>query len=907
MRNGNLNFDALTEDEMSSDHGRVTLYNITKLSQLGYKIEKLPYSVRILLENLLRSAGKVEDAQDAIARLASWPKSIGSTIPFMPGRVLIPDYTGVPLVLDLAALRDAAARAGKDPRLVNSAVPVDVVIDHSIQVDRWGDSLALSYNMSREYERNGERYAVFKWLQESFDKVRVVPPGKGICHQVNLEFLSTVVALHHSDGRLIASPDTLIGTDSHTPMVNGLGVLGWGVGGIEAEAVMLGEPYHMPIPRVVGVRLSGCLKEGATTTDLVLTITELLRKRNLTDAFVEYFGDGFLQLSVADRATLGNMAPEYGATVGYSPVDQATLKYLVQTGRDFRNVDLVERYFRRQGLFVTPDSPEPEYSEVVELDMSEVEPSVAGPRNPEERRSLRSIPSFAQNLIAEQTTGRNRQSVPPNTNAVPLGTNALLQEELIGGGIDGLGDGSVIIAAITSCTNTSNPTLMIGAGLLARNAVRRGLSPKSFVKCSLAPGSKVVTDYLKEAGLLPYLDQLGFNVVGYGCTTCIGNSGPLDPSVEKVLREHDLYTVAVLSGNRNFDGRIHPYARGAFLMSPPLVIAYALAGRVGFDFYAEPLGSDGRGIDVYLKDIWPSSDEIKDIAEKAIKRSLFETRYSTILEGDKDWAGLAANQSSTYQWNPSSTYIKQPPWFGKTDRNSTLDIKDARVLALFGDKITTDHISPAGIIPLDSPAGQYLLSEGVNMIDFGTYGTRRGNHEVMVRGGFANPKIKNLLAGGRIGGFTKYLPTNEELSIFDASMKYQSSGVPLIVLAGKQYGTGSSRDWAAKAAKLLGVLAVVAESFERIHRSNLIAMGILPLQFKEGEGVTALGLTGEETFDLVSLGNLSEGRVSVTARPKGAGKATRFEVIARITNRTETQYYLEGGVLPYVKRRVVGA
>ncbi|HUI01808.1 MAG TPA: aconitate hydratase AcnA [Nitrososphaerales archaeon] len=910
MAGGEKSFDVAL-DRLETYRGRVDFYNMRKVSERGYDLSRLPYSVRILLENAIRNAKSVEGSAEAANRLLEWPRSIGSEFPFMPYRVLLQDYTGVPLIVDLAAMRDAMSRLGKDPARINSIAPVDLVIDHSVQVDRWGSTLAFEYNIEREYERNSERYALLKWAQDSFKNMRVFPPGKGICHQVNLEHLATVVAVGERAGRRFACPDTVVGTDSHTPMVNGLGVLGWGVGGMEAEAAMLGQPCHIPIPRVVGVRLKGELKEGATTTDLVLYVTELLRKKDVVDAFVEYFGDGYWRLSVPDRATLGNMSPEYGATVGFSPVDAATLRYLHDTGREEAHIKMVEEYCRLQGLFFTPDSPEPRYSEVLEVDMGRIEPSVAGPRNPEERHALKEVPSLARSLAEAQA--RSRSGASQGKGPAPAQGEGLVLEQRAppnapGGGqsAEGITDGSVVIAAITSCTNTSNPSVMIGAALLARNAVNKGLSPKPFVKCSLAPGSTVVEDYLEGSGLLKYLDMLGFYLVGYGCTTCIGNSGPLAPAVERAIRERDLYAVAALSGNRNFDGRINALARGAFLMSPMLVVAYALAGNIGFDFQ-RPLGTGNDGKPVYLKDLWPTLKEIQQVAERSLSRDLYRKRYADALVGDEKWDALLSRPSATFPWDPSSTYVRNPPWFATEGRSTAarVDVVDARVLALFEDKITTDHISPAGVILADSPAAKYLSEHGVDIAQYSTYGSRRGNHEVMVRGGFSNPRLKNLLADGKIGGYTKHFPSGEVMTIFDASARYLAEGVPLIVIAGRQYGGGSSRDWAAKAPKLLGVKAVIAESFERIHRSNLVAMGVLPLEFAPGQGAKALGLAGDETYSIGGTKGLKPGSaLEVTARSKGA--EVKFKVRARIDSEAEMAYFDAGGVLPYVLSKLAG-
>ena len=884
------------KEKLDVPPGKAEAFNILKMKDLGYDVERLPYSIRVLLENAARHSGKVRGALEAAHSLAQWPRSVDSETPFMPHRVLLQDYTGVPLIVDLAAMRDAARAAGLGPSAINSRVPVDLVIDHSIQVDAWGNDLAFAVNLDKEYERNSERYSLLKWAQSSFKRTRVFPPGKGICHQFNLEYLSQVVALSDDGGRLEAYPDTLVGTDSHTTMVNGLGCLGWGVGGIEAEAVMLGEPYHMPIPKVLGVKFTGTLKEGVTPTDLVLTVTEKLREKDLVGAFVEYFGEGYGQLSVPDRATIGNMSPEYGATAGYFPVDDATLSYLTGTARPRDHVDLVSRYARKFGFFV--DGREPSYSEVLYIELDKIEPSIAGPRNPEERHTLLSVPSFARAFLDQ---GRTQTSPGATAGSV---RSQLVQEES-GSTRAGLSDGSVVIAAIASCTNTSNPTVMVGAGLIAKKAVEKGLRSKPWVKPSLSPGSTVVTDYLQNSDLLRYLDQLGFALAGYGCMTCIGNSGPLAPEIEKEIRERDIYAVAVLSGNRNFDGRIHPLAKGSFLMSPMLVVAYALAGRIDFDFQNTPLGTGKGGELVYLRDLWPTLREIKGVVEASLSSGLYAKRYADAMKGDQRWENLTSFEDEVYHWEGSSTYIQQPPWFDRSQSGpANRDIVGARALAVFGDKVTTDHISPAGTIQFDSPAGVYLKERGVDLIHLSTYGSRRGNHEVLVRGGFSNIRLRNLLAKGKEGGYTSHFPDGAMMSIYDAAMKYQKEGVPLVVLAGKQYGAGSSRDWAAKAPKLLGVRAVMAENFERIHRSNLVAMGVIPLQFREGEGVGQLGLTGEETFDITGLGAMSYPKqwVDVVATWKGGEK--RFKTLVRVDNETEMRYVQSGGVLPYVFGRL---
>jgi len=878
-------------EKLDLPSGKAAAFNILKLKDLGYDVDTLPYSIRVLLENAARHSGSLQGAHEAAHALAQWPKSVDSETPFMPERVLLQDYTGVPLVVDLAAMRDAAMRAGMKTGSINSKVPVDLVIDHSIQVDAWGSDLAFSVNLEKEYERNSERYALLKWAQSSFKNMRVFPPGKGICHQFNLEYLSQVISSR--DGEVF--PDTLVGTDSHTTMVNGLGVLGWGVGGIEAEAVMLGEPYHMPVPKVFGVKFTGTLKEGVTPTDLVLTVTERLREKNVVGQFVEYFGEGYGQLSVPDRATIGNMSPEYGATAGYFPIDDATIAYLVGTARPRAQVQMVTLYAKKFGFFVT--DVEPRYSEVIHIELDKIEPSIAGPRNPEERHSLVSVPGFTRTLLDQR-----RSPVSPTPSTSSRGQLMLEEDGPIRAG---LSDGSVVIAAITSCTNTSNPTVMVGAGLIAKGAVEAGISVKPWVKPSLAPGSTVVTDYLENSGLLPYLDRLGFALVGYGCTTCIGNSGPLAPEIEKEIKERDLYAVAVLSGNRNFDGRIHPLVKGSFLMSPMLVVAYALAGRIDFDFAETPLGKGKDGKPVYLRDLWPSLQEVKKTVQASLNSGLYEKRYASAMKGDDRWEKLSSFEDEIYHWDERSTYIRNPPWFEPSlSRSSKEDIRGARVLAVFEDKITTDHISPAGTIPVDSPAGKYLTERGVKLLDLSTYGSRRGNHEVMVRGGFFNIRIKNLLAKGKEGGYTTHLPDGKVMTIYDAAMKYAEEKVPLVVLAGKQYGAGSSRDWAAKAPKLLGVKAVIAESFERIHRSNLVAMGVIPLQFSPGEGVKKLGLTGDETVDIVGVEKMNSPRQTVEVVARGAGGEKRFRTTVRVDNATEMQYVQSGGVLPYVFGRL---
>ena len=899
------NFD-FAMDSIDTYRGKAWYYNLRQMKEAGCDLDQLPYSVRVLLENMVRHTNDVPGANDAAYKLSQWPATIGEVMPFMPYRVLLQDYTGVPLIVDLAAMRGAFARNGLDPKAVNSKVPVDLIIDHSVQVDSWNLPNALFVNLAKEYERNSERYTLLKWANDTFTGTRVFPPGKGICHQVNLEYLGKVVEVAERMNGLTVFPDTLVGTDSHTTMVNGLGVLGWGVGGIEAEAVMLGEPNYMPIPRVIGVRLTGQLQEGATPTDVVLTVTEALRKEDPVGAFVEYFGDAYADLSVPDRATLGNMSPEYGATVGFAPVDEQTIAYLTGTGRREEHVRLVREYCKLQRLFVDGSSPEPKYSKVINIDLSRIEPSIAGPRNPDERVPLRSAASIISNIIHQYKNKPVAATLPAAGSIADDGYQlSTLHASPHGNGTPNnfteLHDGSIVIAAITSCTNTSNPTVMVGAGLLARKSVALGLRAVPFVKRSLAPGSKVVKDYLSKAGLLQDLESLGFNIVGYGCTTCIGNSGPLAPEIEKLIRDQDLYAVAVLSGNRNFDGRIHPLAKASFLMSPMLVVAYALVGRIDFDFYREPLGTARDGRKVFLKDVWPSIREIRETISRSLSPEFYVETYSSALVGDEKWNALQSSAGDTFAWDEMSTYIREPPWFTNGSKGQgTTDIVGARVLALFEDKITTDHISPASAIPFDSPAGLYLQSRNVPKSMYSTYGSRRGNHEVMVRGGFANIRLKNLLAKGKEGGWTVHQPSGEFMTIYDASTRYASENTPLVVLAGKQYGAGSSRDWAAKAVKLLGVRAVIAENFERIHRSNLVAMGVLPLEFEKGESWKSLGLGGDEIFDVAGIGRITIPKAKLTVNARSSTLHKTFHVTARLDNEVELDYYRDGGVLPYV-------
>ncbi|MGQ9808015.1 MAG: aconitate hydratase AcnA [Armatimonadota bacterium] len=886
---------------------KYVIHRLTALQDAGYSLERLPYSLRILLENLLRTEDGISVTAEDIAALAGWdPQAISEReIAFTPARVLLQDFTGVPCVVDLAAMRDAMAEMGGDPSRINPLQPVELVIDHSVQVDAFGRPDALLINVEREFQRNRERYSFLKWGQSAFRNFRAVPPSTGIVHQVNLEYLARVVFTAEShDGTLSAYPDTLVGTDSHTTMINGLGVLGWGVGGIEAEAAMLGQPVSMLIPSVVGFRLTGALKEGATATDLVLTVTQILRQKGVVGKFVEFFGPGLATLPLADRATISNMCPEYGATCAIFPVDAETLRYLRHSGRSEEHIQLVETYFKEQGLFHTPETPEAVYSDVLELDLSTVEPSVAGPRRPQDRVPL------------SRTADSFREALPSLLGPSASGADAApaVRARLDGQEFE-LTHGSVVIAAITSCTNTSNPSVMIAAGLLARNAVERGLRSRPWVKTSLAPGSRVVTRYLEAAGLSRYLDEIGFNTVGYGCTTCIGNSGPLPEAISQAIAEGGLVTASVLSGNRNFEGRINPEVRANYLMSPPLVVAFALAGRIDIDLASEPLGTDSDGKPVYLRDLWPSQAEINQVIERCVTRELFEETYSAVFQGDENWNSIEVPAGDRFAWDESSTYIRRPPYFEgmrPEEPDSVEDIREARVLAFLGDSITTDHISPAGSIKPDSPAGKYLLERGVPQAEFNSYGSRRGNHEVMVRGTFANVRIRNRLAPGTEGGFTTHIPSGEVMTIYDAAVRYSEAGIPLIVLAGKEYGSGSSRDWAAKGPFLQGVKAVIAESFERIHRSNLVGMGIVPLQFAPGENADSLGLTGREVFDIqgvaeaIASGFASGRTARVTARAED-GRTIEFQATIRIDTPREADYYRNGGILQYVLRQLIKA
>jgi aconitate hydratase len=882
----------------------VTYYRLGALQEQGLAdLDRLPFTVRILLENALRHAGGEFVDPAVVEALAAWkPRPAGESsdleLPFMPGRVLMQDLTGVPAVVDLAAMRDAVARLGGDVTRINPLVPADLVIDHSVHVDRFGTTLAFAQNVDLEYERNTERYELLRWAQQSFQNFRVVPPGTGIVHQVNLEYLAPVVATRLAGAETVAFPDTLVGTDSHTTMINGLGVLGWGVGGIEAEAALLGQPLYMLEPEVVGVRFVGSLPEGSTATDLVLAVTEMLRQLGVVGRFVEFCGAGLSNLSLADRATIANMAPEYGATAALFPIDAETLEYLRLTGRSEAQVALVEAYAREQRLFRTDETPEPRFNALVELDLTDVTPSVAGPRRPQDRLPLPAVRDALRTTYPAAFTG-NGGGTGENGHheGVPVAVDGVT------GRID---NGSVVIAAITSCTNTSNPSVMLGAGLLAKNAVERGLDVPGHVKTSLAPGSQVVNRYLDKAGVLPYLEALGFHIIGYGCTTCIGNSGPLPEPVSKAVEENDLVVSAVLSGNRNFEGRIHPQVRAAFLASPPLVVAYALAGTVDLNLADDPIGHDPNGEPVFLHDVWPTQEQIRQAIETAVEPAMFREEYAVVFAGDERWQGLDVPTGSTYAWNPNSTYVQNPPFFADlTDDYATPgDIRGARVLALLGDSVTTDHISPAGSIARTSPAGQFLIEKGVAPYEFNSYGARRGNHEVMIRGTFANIRLRNKLTPGKEGNWTVYFPTGEAMSIYDAAMRYAADGTPLVVIAGKEYGTGSSRDWAAKGTLLLGVKAVLVDSFERIHRSNLVGMGVLPLQFLPGENAETHGLTGEETIDILDVEEMTPRKRMRVRATKPDGSVTELTAMARIDSPVEVEYYRNGGILQTVLRRL---
>jgi len=888
---------------IETSHGKVVLYRLSALGKAGLApaLDRMPFSIKVLLEAVLRCLDGELVTETDVRSLARWnaPAPADVELPFMPARVVLQDFTGVPSVVDLAAMRAAVKRLGGDPRKINPLVPVDLVIDHSVQVDYFGSIEALKKNAEIEFDRNRERYEFLRWGQKAFANFRVVPPATGIVHQVNLEFLAKGVLTRKEDGTAVAFPDTLVGTDSHTTMINGLGVLGWGVGGIEAEAAMLGQPLYMVTPQVVGMKLVGRLREGVTATDLVLTVTQILRKKGVVEKFVEFCGPGISQMSLPDRATIANMAPEYGATMGFFPVDAETLRYLTRTGRTPAEVELVERYTKEQGLFRTDATPDPVFTDTVELDLSTVEPSLAGPKRPQDRVALSQM----------KTAFRQALTAPVKERGFGLGAGDLSRTAAVktNGDKTDIGHGAVIIAAITSCTNTSNPSVMLGAGLLARKAAARGLRVPPHVKTSLAPGSKVVTEYLKKAGLLPDLEALGFHVVGYGCTTCIGNSGPVPEPVARAVNEGKLVAAAVLSGNRNFEGRIHPLVKANYLASPPLVVAYALAGRVDVDLTKDPLGTDSRGKPVMLSDIWPSQKEVADL-ETAIGAEMFAASYGNVFDGNPTWNAIRAVEGDLYRWQEESTYIHEPPFFqGLTLEPSPIsDIRGARILVILGDSITTDHISPAGDIAENSPAGRYFKSRGVEKKDFNTYGARRGNDRIMVRGTFANIRLKNLMVPGVEGGVTIHVPSGERMDVYDAAERYQAEGTPLVVIAGKEYGSGSSRDWAAKGPLLLGIRAAIAETYERIHRSNLLGMGVLPLQFKPGQTAESLGLTGKERLTITGISGKLTPRQDVTVeveRPDGT--KTSCVATARLDTPVEINYYRNGGILQTVLRKML--
>jgi aconitate hydratase len=906
-----------TRSELRVDASVLHYYSLPALQKAGFPgVARLPYSMKILLENLLRREDNAFVKAEDIRALAEWDARAGAhrEISFMPARVLLQDFTGVPCVVDLAVMRDAIVSLGGNPDKVNPLQPVELVIDHSVQVDYFGRADAFALNAELEFSRNRERYAFLRWGQDAFNNFKVVPPDTGIVHQVNIEYLARVVFSDTVDGQRVAYPDTLVGTDSHTTMVNGLGVVGWGVGGIEAEAAMLGQPISMLIPQVLGFRLTGAMPRGATATDLVLTITEILRKHGVVGKFVEFFGEGLSALTIADRATLGNMCPEYGATVAIFPIDDMTLDYLRLTGRTEAEVTLVEAYARAQGLFRADGSEDAVYSETIALDLSTIEPSLAGPKRPQDRVTLKRAKSaFAAALPTMQVPSKPLKGASAAEGGARQGiaasTSTMAQSGVaVADALDQLDHGAVVIAAITSCTNTSNPSVMIGAGLVAKKAVEAGLTRKPWVKSSLAPGSKVVTEYLRAAGLDTYLDQLGFNLVGYGCTTCIGNSGPLPDEVSSVVREKNLVVCSVLSGNRNFEGRIQQEVRANYLASPPLVVAYALAGWITKDLTSEPLGTDRAGNPVFLKDIWPTEQELQETMLRAVTADMFRRSYADVFAGDERWQKLHVPVGNRFAWDETSTYIRKPTFLeGMTmTAKPPADIRAARVLALLGDSVTTDHISPAGSIKADSPAGKYLIAKGVPVAEFNSYGARRGNHEVMMRGTFANTRLRNQVAPGTEGGWTQYQPGGEVMSIYDASVKYQGAGVPLLVIAGKEYGSGSSRDWAAKGTQLLGIKAVIAESFERIHRSNLVNMGVLPLEFKAGQNAASLKLTGTEDFSLLGVADGLAPRSDIRVEARAAdGTMKEFTVTARIDTPEELVAFRHGGILPYVVRQLV--
>jgi aconitate hydratase len=891
-----------SRDVLSVGKKKYVYFRLDALEKAGLtQLSKLPYSIRIVLEAALRQCNDKEITQADVKNIAAWtPKGARPGIPFLPGRVVMQDFTGVPAVVDLAAMRAAVARLGGDPKKINPLVPVDLVIDHSVQVDFFATAEALNRNTEVEFQRNRERYEFLKWGQKAFSNFRVVPPMTGIVHQVNLEYLADAVMTKEENGETIAFPDTLVGTDSHTTMINGLGVVGWGVGGIEAEAVMLGQPMDMLLPDVIGFKLYGKLKEGVTATDLVLTVTQMLRKKGVVDKFVEFFGEGLNNMSLTDRATIANMAPEYGATMGYFPVDEETLRYMRLTGRSEEVIARTESYLRAQGLFREANSPEPEFTDTLELDLGSVVPSLAGPKRPQDRVALTDM----------KDTFRKALTAPVKERGFELSPEALTKEATFGtnGGSTQMKHGAVVIAAITSCTNTSNPSVLVAAGLVAKKAVEKGLNVKPYVKTSLAPGSRVVTEYLKKAGLIDPLSKLGFNVIAYGCTTCIGNSGPLPGEVAKAVTGSDLVASAVISGNRNFEGRVHPLVKANFLASPPLVVAYALAGTVDIDLNNESLGTGSDGKEVFLKDLWPTQKEVAEAVAQSVTAEMFMEKYSDVFSGSSEWQNISIKEGDLFEWSEESTYIHHPPYFQtlSLDVPTIQPIKNARVLGVFADSITTDHISPAGNIAADSPAGKFLQERGVQPKDFNQYGTRRGNDLVMARGTFANIRLKNIMVAPKEGNWTKHQPSGEVMSIFDAAMKYQSEGVGSIVLAGKEYGTGSSRDWAAKGPMLQGVKAVIAESFERIHRSNLVGMGVLPLRFAEGQNAESLGLDGSEVFDIEGLNDSIQPKAELTVKAKKAdGKVIEFKATALLNTDVEVNYYRNGGILHTVLRNLV--
>lgn len=893
-----------TARELKVDGKSYRYYSLEALGAQGYQgIDRLPFSIKVLLEAAVRQFDGRAITKDHVNQIAKWAEGQDENkeIPFIPSRIVLQDFTGVPVVVDLAAMRDTVKKAGGDPKRINPLVPVDLVIDHSVMVDAFGSDQALEYNMNVEFERNEERYRFLRWAQTAFDNFRAVPPATGIVHQVNLEYLASVAATKEVDGVTEVFPDSLVGTDSHTTMINGLGVVGWGVGGIEAEAGMLGQPLYFITPEVIGFKLTGTLAEGATATDLALTVTQMLRKKGVVGKFVEFFGPGLESISLADRATVANMAPEYGATIGFFPVDHETLNYLRLTGRTEEQVALVEAYYKAQGMFRYADTPDPVFTDIIELDLSSVVPSLAGPKRPQDRVELSNMKQSFLDIVR----------TPVDKGGYGLSDSKIEQKVPVAhpnGETSQLSTGAVVIAAITSCTNTSNPSVMIGAGLVAKKAVERGLRKPAYVKSSLTPGSLVVTEYLKKSGLMDSLEQLGFHVAGYGCATCIGNSGPLPDEVGQAIADHDMTVAAVLSGNRNFEGRIHAQVKANYLASPPLVVAYALAGTVNIDLDNEPIGYDKNNQPVYLKDIWPSSEEIKQAMAQAINASMFRDKYEHVFTQNERWNAIPVPEGELYEWDGKSTYIQNPPFFENlgTQLGDIADIENARVLALLGDSVTTDHISPAGNIKADSPAGEYLIANGVQRKDFNSYGSRRGNHEVMMRGTFANIRIRNQVAPGTEGGVTKYLPNDEIMSIYDASMKYQGENTNLVVLAGKEYGTGSSRDWAAKGTYLLGVKAVIAESFERIHRSNLVGMGVLPLQFQEGHSWKALGIDGTEVFSINGLSNdIQPGQTLQVTATRQDGTTFEFPVTVRLDSMVDVDYYHNGGILQTVLRQMI--